>query len=70
MKRGLGAEARMTAKPPQKSRAVSKNEQKKGGSCITHLICFLQSSNPEKSQTLRELNVKNPLAQLWIQQPR
>jgi len=29
MKRGLGAEARMTAKPQQKSRAVSKNEQKK-----------------------------------------
>ena len=29
MKRGLGAEVRMTAKPPQESHAVSKNEQKK-----------------------------------------
>jgi len=70
MKWGLGAEVRMTAKPPQKSHAVSKNGHKKGGSCITRLIWILQSSCPEKSQNLRNGNVENPLLQLWIQHPR
>lgn len=52
----------MTARPSQASPTVSKKVHKKGGLCITRLIWYLQSSYQEKSQTLREINVKNPLA--------
>ena len=43
---------------------------KKSGSCITCLIRFLQSSCPEKSQTLHQGDVENQLERLWAQRPR